>query len=353
MATIILTGGGTAGHCIPNLALIPYLKNKFDKIYYVGSENSIEKDIILKTDIPFYSVPCTKVSRTNAFENVKLPFLLYSGVKKAKELLDKLKPDVVFSKGGYVSVPLVIAAYKKHIPVISHESDLTAGLANRFTAKYCKKVLTAFPETAKKFKNGEYVGAPIRKTLYSAKGDAKQFGFTDSKPILLITGGSQGAKAINKVVRDSLDNLLTKFNVIHICGKGNIDNNLNLKGYSQIEYTDKIENAFSVCSVCVSRAGANTLFELLSLKIPSVLIPLPKGQSRGDQVENAGYFEKLGLVSVLEQNNLTPESLTFAINSTYANRNNIKKALEKRPVLDGSEKIAKILISYINKKTTT
>lgn len=349
MATLILTGGGTAGHCIPNIALLPYLKDKFDKIYYIGSENGIEKDLISKTNIPFYSVPCVKLSRTNAFENVKLPFKLYSGIKEAKKLIDELNPDVVFSKGGFVSVPTVIAASKKKIPVISHESDLSPGLANKFTAKYCKKVLTTFPETAKKFKNGEFVGSPIRKSLFNDKKvDIKQFGFSDTKPILLVTGGSQGAKAINNTLRSALPTILTKFNVIHICGKGNLDNKFNPKGYYQIEYTDKIENAFAVCSVCVSRAGANTLFELLSLKIPCILIPLPKGESRGDQVDNANYFEKLGLVNVLPQENLTPESLAFAINSTYTNRNNIRKNIEKRPIFDASEKIVNILTNYIN-----
>ncbi|MBE7061378.1 MAG: undecaprenyldiphospho-muramoylpentapeptide beta-N-acetylglucosaminyltransferase [Clostridiales bacterium] len=349
MATLILTGGGTAGHCIPNIALLPYLKDKFDKIYYIGSENGIEKDLISKTNIPFYSVPCVKLSRTNAFENVKLPFKLYSGIKEAKKLIDELNPDVVFSKGGFVSVPTVIAASKKKIPVISHESDLSPGLANKFTAKYCKKVLTTFPETAKKFKNGEFVGSPIRKSLFNDKKvDIKQFGFSDTKPILLVTGGSQGAKVINTALRSALPTILTKFNVIHICGKGNLDNKFNPKGYYQIEYTDKIENAFAVCSVCVSRAGANTLFELLSLKIPCILIPLPKGESRGDQVDNANYFEKLGLVNVLPQENLTPESLAFAINSTYTNRNNIRKNIEKRPIFDASEKIVNILTNYIN-----
>ena len=348
MATIILTGGGTAGHCIPNVALLPYLKKSFDKIYYVGSENGIERRIIEKENIPYYHVPCVKVSRTNALENLKLPFLLMKGIKCADKLLDELAPDVVFSKGGYVSVPIVISASKKKIPVISHESDLTPGLANKFTSKRCEVVLTAFPETAKKVKKGKFVGAPIRSSIYSTgKVDAKKFGFTDSKPIILVTGGSQGAKAINQVVRNCLNNLLNKFNVIHICGKGNLDNTFNLKGYYQTEYMDNIEKAFAVCSVCVTRAGANTLFELLSLKIPCVVIPLPKGASRGDQIENANYFEKLGLLNVLYQENLTPDALNLAISSTYSNRFNIKKSLEKRPVTDVSEEIVNIIESYV------
>lgn len=349
MATIVLTGGGTAGHCIPNLALIPHLKKCFDKIYYIGSENGIERKLIEKVKIPYYFVPCVKVSRTNVFENIKLPIKLVKGVKSADKLLDQLKPDIVFSKGGYVSVPVVISASKKKIPVISHESDLTPGLANKFTSKRCKLVLTAFPETAKKLKNGKYVGTPLRDTLFSSnKIDIKNFGFDDNKPIVLITGGSQGAKAINQAVRDSLNTILNKFNVIHICGNGNLDKKINLKGYHQTEYMDNIEKAFNVCSVCVTRAGANTLFELLSLKIPCVAIPLPKGTSRGDQIENANYFEKQGLITVLSQENLTADALYLSISSTYANRVNIRKNLEKYSIKDASEKIVNILKGYVN-----
>jgi len=261
-----------------------------------------------------------------------------------------IKPDIIFSKGGYVAVPIILAAKKRKIPIIAHESDYSIGLANKLTAKYCKKVLTSFKDTAKSLKNGEFVGPPIRKNLLSTKPNESLefFGFTGNKPILLITGGSQGAMAINTAIRNSLENLLPKFDIIHICGKGNLSKDIKNKGYFQTEYLNNIEIAFSVCSVCVSRAGSNTVFELLALKIPSILIPLPKGNSRGDQVVNAEYFQKLGLVTVLPQNVLTPESLSLAINSTYSNRHNLKRSFDESPITDSSRQISRILIESIN-----
>ena len=350
MATIILTGGGTAGHVTPHLAILPYLKNDFDKIFYIGSENGIERDIIKKANIPYYSVPCAKFNRSFNLDNLKIPFKLFAGYIKAEKIIDEIKPDVIFSKGGYVAIPTVLAGKKRNIPIISHESDFSLGLANKITAKYCKKILTAFPDTALSLKNGEYVGSPIRNSLFrTTKEDAiKTFGFNGNKPVLLITGGSQGAIIINKVIREALADLLPKYDVIHICGKNNISNEHKEKGYFQTEYMDNIENAFSVASVCVSRAGANSLFELLSLKKPCILIPMPKGVSRGDQILNAEYFQKLGLVNVLPQQVLTPQSLTLAINSTYANRFNLARNFNKNPVKDASREISNIIANYIH-----
>ena len=221
-------------------------------------------------------------------------------------------------------------------------------MANKISVKLSKKVLTSFPETSKNIKNGEYVGSPLRKSLFNvSKKDALTFfGFNGNKPILLVTGGSQGAQAINNAVRNSLDQLLPKYDIIHICGKNNLIEKKNIQGYFQTEYMNKIENAFAVCSVCVSRAGSNTLFELLSLKIPTVLIPLPTTASRGDQILNARYFQKLGLVTTLSQEALTPQSLTFAINSIYSNRLNLMKNFEKYPIKDASRQISRIIADY-------
>ncbi len=349
MATIVLTGGGSAGHCTPHLAVLPYIKNDFDKIYYIGSENGIEKDII-GDELPYYAVPCAKLNRKFTVANFAIPFKVISGIKKAGDILDELKPDVVFSKGGYVSVPTVIAANRRKIPVIAHESDYTAGLANRLTSGLCKKVLTSFPETAKNIKNGEYIGSPIRNSIYGAsKKDAlKSFGFSGQKPVLLVIGGSLGAKALNDALRAALPDLIPKYDVLHICGKGNLTENPPKRGYFQAEFIKKIENAFAAASVCVTRAGSNALFELLSLKLPCVLIPLPKGASRGDQILNAAYFQRLGLASVLPQDALTNESLTFAVNAAYANRFNLLRNFEKHPVKDKSRQISRILADCIN-----
>ncbi len=347
MATIVLTGGGSAGHVTPHLAILPYLQKDFDKIYYIGSENGIEKDICTKANIEYFSVPCVKLYRNLTTKNLKIPYTLLLGINKAKKLLKTLKPDVIFSKGGYVALPTVIAGSKLKIPVICHESDYSIGLANKISSKYASKVLTSFPYTAKIIKKGEHVGSPIRNFKNIEKEECyKFFGFNTNKPVLLITGGSQGAVTINNNVRNSLPSLLENFNVIHLCGKGNVDNSLTQKGYYQAEYLDKIEYAFSIASVCVSRAGSNTLFELLSKNIPTLLIPLPKGVSRGDQILNAEYFASLGLCSILNQKNLTPNSLYTQIMSVYNNRKVFTANFATHPIKDASRTISHLLSNY-------
>lgn len=349
MSTIILTGGGTAGHCTPHIALLPYLKERFDKIYYIGSKNGIEKDIITKENIPYFSVPCEKLRRDFSLRNFTMPIKVIQGTIKAGKILDKLKPDVIFSKGGYVAVPTVIAGSHRNIPIISHESDYTLGLANKITAKKCELVLTSFPQTALSIKNGKYVGSPIRKILFTKdKSQAlKYFGFSGKKPVLLVLGGSLGSVAINNSLRLTLDTILQKFDVIHVCGKNNLLKNIKKDGYYQTEYIYDIEKAFSISSLCVARSGSNSVFELMALKIPTVFIPLPKGASRGDQIFNAEYFQKLGLAYVLPQSALTPESLLFAVNAVYANRFTFEKNFNNTPVEDASKKIVEIISQYI------
>lgn len=356
MATVILTGGGTAGHCTPNIALIPYLKNDFDKIFYIGSENGIEKNIVRDNGIPYYGISTAKLKRSFSPANFAIPFKVIKGIKQAGKILDELKPDVVFSKGGYVAVPVVIAAKKRKIPVVAHESDYTAGLANKISARYCKKVLTSFPDTAKTVKRGEYVGSPIRESLYgvSQKDALKFFGLTGEKPVLLVFGGSLGARAINDALYKALPELLPRYDVIHVCGKGNLPQETDTQngyaqsktGYRVYEYLKEMEKAFACASLCVTRAGANSLFEIMSLKLPCVLIPLPKGTSRGDQVLNAEYFQKLGLAYVLDQKALTAESLAYAVNSVYANRYNVKRSFDKHPVTGASRAISRIIADY-------
>lgn len=347
MATIILTGGGTAGHVMPHLALLPYLKKDFDKIYYIGSINGIEKHIIKRAGIPYYAVPCAKLRRKFTFQNLAIPFTLARGIHEAGKILDELKPAVIFSKGGYVSLPVVIAAKKRAIPVIAHESDYSMGLANRISAKYCEKILTAFPHAAKSVKNGVYVGAPMRYSLYTADKtqSLKSFGLNNTKPVLLVTGGSLGASAINAAVKGALDELLKHFGVLHICGKGNFSD-IKKTGYVEIEFTDKMENAFACADVCVSRAGANTVFEMASLKKPMLLIPLPKTASRGDQILNAEYFKNLGYARVLDQSKLSPKTLTSEVLSLYAERDKIAEHFNAHPINNATEKIAKMLGDY-------
>ena len=232
MSKIILTGGGTAGHCTPHLAILPYLKEEFNEIYYIGSYNGIEKTLCEKAGIKYYGVSTAKLKRSFSLDNFTMPLKVLKGVRECVKIIDEIKPDVIFSKGGFVAVPTVIAGKKRRVPVISHESDFSIGLANKITAKYCEKVLTSFPETAKTLKNGYYVGAPIRSELFvSNREDAlKYFNLSGDKPILLVLGGSQGATFINNAVTDALLELLPTFDVIHSVGKGNLKN-INKKGY--------------------------------------------------------------------------------------------------------------------------
>jgi len=351
MKTLVLTGGGTAGHCLPNIALIPELKKYFDKIIYIGSKNGLEKNLAEENGLDFYAIPCAKLNRNITIKNFAIPFSVVNGAIKAGKILDKIKPNVIFSKGGYVAVPVIYAGKKRKIPIISHESDLSLGLANKITAKHCEKVLTSFPETAKLLNNGLYVGSPLRQSLFTAsKKDAlKKFKLTGEKPVILITGGSLGSKTINKSVKDALPLLLDKFDVIHQCGKNNLEKIKTPKGYIQTEFISDMNMAYACADVCVCRAGSNTIFELIALKKPCVLIPLPKGASRGDQVQNAEYFQKKGLVNVLPQSVLTPESLFNAITSSYANRVNIRKTLEQNKIIYSNEKIAEILSNACEK----
>ena len=350
MATIVLTGGGTAGHCTPHLALLPYLKKDFDKIYYIGSYSGIEKKIIENAGIKYFGVSTVKFNRKLCADNFSIPFKLIKGVKQCRNIFNEIKPDVIFSKGGFVALPAVIAGAKKHIPVIAHESDYTLGLANKISSRYAKKILTSFPETATTIKNGEYVGSPIRNLGVSDNTDAyKYFGFKGEKPVLLVIGGSSGATFINQLLRASLSELLPNFDIIHITGKNNLKKQ-KVEGYFECEYLNNVELAYSICSVALSRAGSNTVFELLARAIPTLLIPLPKGVSRGDQVLNAEYFKRRGLTYVLEQKDATKECLSLYLSAVYANRFNLKRNLKQNPILDASQNISKIIVDLARLK---
>lgn len=343
MKSIVLTGGGTAGHCLPHFALIKELKKHFDKIYYIGSTSGIEKSIAEKHSIPYYSIPTVKLKRKFTLENLKIPFAFKKSVKKAEEILREIKPSVIFSKGGFVGLPVTIAGKKLKIPVIIHESDRSLGLANKIAKRFAKKVLTTFSETATTLSSGEYVGAIINSELFT--GDKREilneFGFDFSKKTLLITGGSQGAKAINEQVFSILDKLLKKFNVLHITGKNNLPA-FSKNGYKAVEFID-MKKAYTASDLCVSRAGSNTLFELIALKIPTLFIPLPKTESRGDQIENAEYFHQKGLSEILYQQDIN--ALYDRIISLNEKSNLLKQKLSAYETIIANDKIIKILTS--------
>ncbi len=343
MKTIVLTGGGTAGHCTPNFALLDLLYKHFDKIYYIGSQGGIEEKLVKEKGLPYYPIPCVKLVRNSLTKNLSLPFKFISSINATKRILKELNPSVVFSKGGYVGLPVTISASKLNIPVIVHESDLTLGLANKIASKFAKYTLTSFESTAKTVKNGLYVGSPIRKELFSVskRNALEHFNFKSDKPVLLITGGSLGAKKINETVIKILNKLLDRFYVLHLVGKGNLTN-FSHKDYRQIEFCD-MKYCYNACDYAISRAGANTAFELLAFKIPTLFIPLPKGNSRGDQVDNAKYFENKGVSLTLLQENLNEDSLLQGIDELIKKRDYLIFNINKLAHLDASSKICDII----------
>ena len=343
MKKIVFTGGGTAGHVIPNLALINDLKNKA-QIFYIGS-SGIEKELIKKENISFFEITSTKLKRSLSFSNFLIPFKIIKSIKESKKILKKIKPDIIFSKGGYVSLPVVFAAKKLNIPVICHESDLTMGLANKICKNKCKYICTSFEKTAKTIKNGIFTGSPLRKEIFNGnKENAKKL-FKNYKiaPTILIFGGSLGSKTINNVIFNSLDKL-KNYNIIHIVGKNNLKK-FKYENYVQLEFTNKIYDLFSLADIIISRAGSNSINEILALKKPNILIPLSKKASRGDQILNAKYFEEKGYSKVILEEDLTVENLIFYINNVLKNKQKYIKNMEKENVKLENQKIIELLLN--------
>lgn len=338
MKHIILTGGGTAGHVTPNLALIPALKAKGFDIRYIGSHNGIEKKLIRDAKIPYHGIASGKLRRYFDIKNLSDPFKVLKGYFEAAKLLKKYKPDVIFSKGGFVAVPVVFAAKKMNIPVIIHESDMTPGLANKLCIPSAKTICCNFPETMNHLPEGKTLltGSPIRQELLegSRLAGLKFTELSANKPILLIIGGSLGSVVINNAVRNALSVILKDFQVIHICGRGNLDQSMShIPGYRQYEYVGgQLKDIFAAANLIVSRAGANAICEFLSLRKPNILIPLSAAASRGDQLLNAESFKKQGYSQVILEEELTEEFLINTIAETYKNRQSYIQTMGKSPV---------------------
>ena len=330
---IVLTGGGTAGHVTPNIALLPRLKDLDYEVFYMGSYDGIEKKLIEDFDIPYYGIATGKFRRYFDPKNFSDPFRVVKGMREARKYLKEIKPDVLFSKGGFVSVPVVRAASSLGIPCIIHESDMTPGLANKLCIPVAKKVCCNFPETLEMLpaKKAVLTGSPIRQEL--SQGDKKAAyelcGFDSSKPVIMVVGGSLGSAAINQAVRDILPDLLKDFQVVHLCGKEKVDNLLlTTKGYKQFEYVrSEMKDIFAMADIVISRAGANAISELLSLKKPNILIPLPASSSRGDQILNAKSFESQGFSIVIDEDDLTKKLLLEKVQELYFNRASYIKAM--------------------------
>lgn len=351
MKRIILTGGGTAGHVTPNIALLPRLRELQYDIHYIGSYNGIEKELIEKQQIPYHGISSGKLRRYFSLKNFTDPFRVLKGFREANHLMKTLKPDVIFSKGGFVSVPVVIAGKRNHVPVIIHESDMTPGLANRISIPSAYKVCCNFPETLKALPEDKAVltGSPIRQELLTGNPEkARAFcGFTDKKPVILVIGGSLGATAVNQAVRAILPELLKDFQVIHLCGKGKLDTSLNnMEGYVQFEYIqEELRHLFALSDIVISRAGANAICELLALQKPNILIPLSASASRGDQILNARSFERQGFSKVLEEETLTDKSLLESIHVLYENRQNYVTAMQQSAQQNPIETIVQLIES--------
>lgn len=332
---IVLTGGGTAGHVTPNLALIPGLKELGYEIAYMGSYDGIEKKLIEDFAIPYFGIATGKFRRYFDPKNFSDPFRVLKGMREAKKYLKEIKPDVVFSKGGFVSVPVVRAAASLGIPCIIHESDMTPGLANKLCIPVATKVCCNFPETFKLLPANKAVltGSPIRKELsLGNKEEAyRMCGFTPDKPVIMVVGGSLGSAAVNQAVRNVLPDLLPEFQIVHLCGKEKVDNLLLTKpGYKQFEYIkSEMKDIFAMADIVISRAGANAISEILSLKKPNILIPLPAASSRGDQILNARSFEEQGYSIVIDEDNLTKKVLVEKIRDLYLNKEKYIEAMGK------------------------
>ena len=348
MKKIILTGGGTAGHVTPNIALVPKLRSMDYDITYIGSYNGIEKQLIEDIGIPYHGIATGKFRRYFDLKNFTDIFNVIKGYREAKKLLEELKPDIVFSKGGFVAVPVVRAAASLSIPCVIHESDMTPGLANKLCIPVAAKICCNFPETIDHMPTDRayLTGSPIRKEL--TEGDRQAgldyTGLDGRKPILMVIGGSQGAQSINETVRESLPKLQPVFDIIHICGKDKMDNMmLGTDGYKQFEYIkDELKDVFAIADIIVSRAGANAICEILELKKPNVLIPLSAG-SRGDQVLNAKSFEASGFSEVIGEEALDPSMLVETVMKVYNAREKYITKMNERMELSPIDRITELI----------
>lgn len=349
MKKIVLTGGGTLGHVTPHLALIPPLQESGYEIHYIGTEKGMERDKMASVPgVTYHAVKSGKLRRYFSWQNFTDPFRVIAGAFQASHVIGKIKPDVVFSKGGFVAVPVVFGAWVHHVPVLCHESDLTPGLANKLCKPFARKIATTFPECAAALgAKAEMTGTPLRPELFRGsrvKGLALLH-FDGTRPILLMMGGSSGAQAVNKALREALPQLTEQFDVAHICGKGNLDASLEgTAGYTQVEFLDAdLPDVLAAADLVLSRAGSNALCEFQALDKPLLLVPYPKGASRGDQILNAQSYEKRGLCRVLPQENMTADTLAEALKQTWADRATLAANVKAAPPADGTRRVLEMI----------
>lgn len=349
MKKIVLTGGGTAGHVTPNMALIPELKKRGYEIHYIGSKDGIEKKLIEEIGVPYYGISSGKLRRYFDPKNFSDPIKVLKGYGEANSLIKKINPNLVFSKGGFVTVPVVLAAKRRKVPAIIHESDMTPGLANKICIPCATRICANFPETLNSLPEGKAVltGTPIREELFS--GDKRKgiefCRFTDKKPIIMIIGGSLGSVVVNEAVREILSSLLEKFQIIHLCGKDKIDEKLKeTEGYVQFEYIKKeLSDLMDAADIVISRAGANAICEILALRKPNILVPLSAAASRGDQILNAASFEKQGYSYVIKEEELSGDKLLAAVKEVYSQKEKYINAMADSQLNNSIEKVIDLI----------
>lgn len=351
---ILFTGGGTAGHVTPNIALIEAFNEDAVEMFYIGAKGGIEERLIQPLGIPFYSIHTGKFHRYLTWKHLTEPFKVLMGLLDAWKILGKIKPDLVFSKGGFVGFPVVFVAWLRRIPVVAHESDMSPGLANRLSMPFLRKICVNFPPVAKMFgdeKRAYLTGTPVRKFLLEgSKARAIEITkFSPARTTILVIGGSLGARKINAVVREILPKLLERYQVIHLCGKGNLDDKLNnTPYYYQLEFAEaELGDLFALSQVVISRAGANALYELLTLVKPHILIPLSKKASRGDQIDNANYFKALGVSLVIEEEQLTADLLLKNVQQAIQHQLDLKTKIEALGFQSATEKVKHVMLEIL------
>lgn len=353
MKRIVLTGGGTAGHVSPNQALIPHLLEEGWEIHYIGTQNGIERSLIEPMHgVTYHAVQSGKLRRYFDLRNFTDPFRVIAGAVQSFGIISKLKPNVIFSKGGFVSVPVVFGGALCGVPVVMHESDITPGLANKLCKPFARAVCTTFPECAKLLgAKGVQTGTPLRAQIFSGSRERglKLTGFSGNKPVLMMIGGSLGAQSVNAVLREALAAITPRFDVLHVCGKGNFAAELEgMEGYRQFEYLDAdLPDAFACADIVLSRAGSNSLSELMALRKPALLIPYHSG--RGDQLLNANSLKARGLAHVMVQSELTAQSLPPALDALWEDRALLTQRLSALPDADGT----KLVLDQIHKYART
>ncbi len=350
MKRIVLTGGGSAGHVTPHLALLPKLVELQWDVHYIGTRLGIEKELMADL-VPYYAISAGKLRRYFDLKNFSDPLRVIKGAMQAFWILIGLRPHIIFSKGGFVSVPVAVAAKMLRIPVVLHESDMTPGLANRLALPFATHLCVTFPETLKHVKKGRatVTGNPVRDQLFTGEADQgyQICNFTKNKPVILVIGGSLGAVAINGAIREIIPILTKEYQVAHICGQGNVDTAYDRKGYIQFSYVkEDLPHFFAMADYVISRAGSNSLFELLALRKPSILIPLSRAASRGDQILNAQSFANQGFSLVLPEEELTPKKLGLTINKLAKQRRQLIQTMETSPIRNSTDEVLKVLIKY-------